>query len=119
MNETGNETSSEVNYKEDLFCWTVEGIGILIIGLIGVFGNSCSMVLFSQQKVHRIFHHLLLLLSVFDLVRYNFFWGGFDSQDFRDFLLMFLLSPSFNGKAKKMTKGWNKIAKVYISWYWL
>ena len=80
MNETGNETSSEVNYKEDLFCWTVEGIGILIIGLIGVFGNSCSMVLFSQQKVHRIFHHLLLLLSVFDLVRFNFynliFWAG-------------------------------------------
>ena len=74
MNETSNDTSSsqEINYKEDLFCWTVEGIGILIIGLIGVFGNSCSMVLFSQQKVHRIFHHLLLLLSVFDLVSHVF-----------------------------------------------
>ena len=71
MNDTKatNSTDAEVNYKEDLFCWTIEGVGILIIGLIGVFGNSCSMVLFSRQKVHRIFHHLLLLLSVFDLVR--------------------------------------------------
>ena len=70
MNDTKatNSTDAEVNYKEDLFCWTIEGVGILIIGLIGVFGNSCSMVLFSRQKVHRIFHHLLLLLSVFDLV---------------------------------------------------
>ena len=68
MNETNETSAEEINYKEDLFCWTVEGIGILIIGIIGIFGNSCSMVLFSQQKVHRIFHHLLLLLSVFDLV---------------------------------------------------
>ena len=72
MNDTKAATNStvdgEVNYKEDLFCWTIEGVGILVIGLIGVFGNSCSMVLFSRQKVHRIFHHLLLLLSFFDLV---------------------------------------------------
>ena len=69
MNDTGNSTSTEIDIKEDLFCWSVEGVGILVIGLIGVIGNSCSMVLFSRQKVHRIFHHLLLLLSVFDLVR--------------------------------------------------
>ena len=70
MNDTKatNSTDAEVNYKEDLFCWTIEGVGILIIGLIGVFGNSCSMVLFSRQKVHRIFRHLLLLLSVFDAI---------------------------------------------------
>ena len=65
---TNSTVDGEVNYKEDLFCWTIEGVGILVIGLIGVFGNSCSMVLFSRQKVHRIFHHLLLLLSFFDLV---------------------------------------------------
>lgn len=96
MNETSNETSSsqEINYKEDLFCWTVEGIGILIIGLIGVFGNSCSMVLFSQQKVHRIFHHLLLLLSVFDLVSL-FFVAPFSNV---------LLSPSSQWQSQKNDK---------------
>ena len=69
MNATQNTT--EVDYNEDLFCWTIEGVCILIIGIIGLFGNSCSMVLFSRQKVHRIFHHLLLLLTCFDMVRIN------------------------------------------------
>jgi hypothetical protein len=66
-----DEAVDEVNYKEDMFCWAIEGVCILIIGLIGMLGNSCSMVLFSKQKVHRIFHHLLLLLSCFDMVRKN------------------------------------------------
>ena len=69
MNATQNTT--EVDYNEDLFCWTIEGVCILIIGIIGLFANSCSMVLFSRQKVHRIFHHLLLLLTCFDMVRIN------------------------------------------------
>ena len=68
MNTTQNNT--EVDVRDDMFCWMVEGVCILIIGLIGVFGNSCSMVLFSRQKVHRIFHHLLLLLSCFDMVSF-------------------------------------------------
>ena len=71
MNATGNNTNEDVNNsgEADMFCWAIEGVCILIIGLIGIFGNSCSMVLFSRQKVHRIFHHLLLLLTCFDMVR--------------------------------------------------
>ena len=70
MNATGNNTNEDVNNngEADMFCWAIEGVCILIIGLIGIFGNSCSMVLFSRQKVHRIFHHLLLLLTCFDMV---------------------------------------------------
>jgi hypothetical protein len=31
-------------------------------------GNSYSLFLFARQKVHRIFHNLLFLLAIFDLV---------------------------------------------------
>lgn len=70
-NVSSTPSSAEIDVDStevELFCWLTEGLGTLVIGLIGVFGNTCSMVLFSKQKVHRIFHHLLLLLSVFDLV---------------------------------------------------
>ena len=84
--DSDNSTSidAEVNYKKDLFSWMIEGVGILVIGLIGVFGNSCSMVLFSRQKVHRIFHHLLLLLSVFDLVSRNLCYDSKSHFTFSD-----------------------------------
>ena len=53
----------------DWFCWFVEGVLILVVGCFGLLGNSFSLVLFSRQKVHRIFHNLLLTLTIFDLVR--------------------------------------------------
>ena len=56
---------------DDLFTWIVEGVLILIAFLVGLFGNSFSIVIFSRQKVHRIFHHLLLLLAIFDMVSYR------------------------------------------------
>ena len=62
---------SEVELEaDDLFTWIVEGVFILIAFVIGLFGNSFSIVIFSRQKVHRIFHHLLLLLAIFDMVSY-------------------------------------------------
>jgi len=41
----------------------------MIVGSLGLVGNSCSLFLFARQKVHRIFHNLLFLLAIFDLVR--------------------------------------------------
>ena len=58
-------TTSE---EEDAFAWVVEGVLILVAFLVGLLGNSFSIVIFSRQKVHRIFHHLLLLLAIFDMV---------------------------------------------------
>ncbi|TRY71961.1 hypothetical protein TCAL_14087 [Tigriopus californicus] len=52
----------------DWFCWFVEGVLILIIGLFGLLGSGFSFVLFSRQKVHRTFHNLLLTLTTFDLI---------------------------------------------------
>ena len=54
--------------EDGLFRWVVEGVLISIAFGIGVVGNSFSVIIFSRQKVHRIFHHLLLLLAIFDLV---------------------------------------------------
>ena len=53
---------------QDPFAWVVEGVLILIAFLVGIFGNCFSVIVFSRQKVHRIFHHLLLLLALFDIV---------------------------------------------------
>jgi hypothetical protein len=53
----------------DWFCWLVEGVLILAIGIVGLLGNSFSLVVFSRQKVHKIFHNLLLALTIFDMVR--------------------------------------------------
>ena len=54
--------------SQDMFGWIVEGPLIFVAFLVGVVGNGFSVVVFSRQKVHRIFHHLLLLLSIFDMV---------------------------------------------------
>ena len=65
---------SETEFEaDDLFTWIVEGVLILIAFLVGLFGNSFSIVIFSRQKVHRIFHHLLLLLAIFDMVSNNLY----------------------------------------------
>ena len=50
------------------FQWSTEGLLILIVGVIGVFGNGVSIWTFSRQRVHRIFHNLLLVLAIFDIV---------------------------------------------------
>ena len=35
---TNSTVDGEVNYKEDLFCWTIEGVGILVIGKVSLLG---------------------------------------------------------------------------------
>ena len=56
----------EINWFE----WATEGVLILIIGILGLLGNCISIWSFSRQKVHRIFHNLLLILAIFDIVSY-------------------------------------------------
>jgi hypothetical protein len=52
----------------DDFEWTTEGVLISVVGVVGVVGNLISIYTFSRQKVHRIFHNLLLSLALYDLV---------------------------------------------------
>ena len=63
-----DKLSDDAEFPQDPFVWVVEGVLILIAFLVGMFGNSFSVIVYSRQKVHRIFHNLLLLLAVFDMV---------------------------------------------------
>lgn len=68
LDPASNEDIVMCDLTTDWFCWLVEGVLILVVGCFGLLGNSFSLVLFSRQKVHRIFHRLLLTLTIFDLV---------------------------------------------------
>ena len=50
------------------FEWVTEGLLIFIFGVVGLFGNGVSVYTFWRQRVHRIFHNLLLSLAIFDMV---------------------------------------------------
>ena len=54
-----------------LFKIVTEGYLILIIGIVGLFGNGASLWTFSRQKKHRTFHNLLLVLTIYDAVSYS------------------------------------------------
>ena len=47
----------------------LEGVLLLAVALVGLIGNFTSFVTISRQKIQRTFHNLLLLLTVFDMVR--------------------------------------------------
>jgi hypothetical protein len=52
----------------DWFPWLTEGLLLLVVGLIGLVGNTCSIAIFARQRIQRVFHHLLLMLAAFDAV---------------------------------------------------
>ena len=66
-----NVTDSESGFKDepDPFQLVTEGYLILVIGLVGLLGNMASIWTFSRQRIHRTFHNLLLVLTIFDTVR--------------------------------------------------
>ena len=53
----------------DWFMWVTEGLLLLAVGGVGLAGNACSVVVFARQRIQRVFHHLLLMLAIFDGVR--------------------------------------------------
>ena len=72
------EISRETNLTDDFvmdaefpntFQLITEGWLIFLIGCIGLFGNVISIWTFSRQPLHRIFHNLLLVLTIYDTVR--------------------------------------------------
>lgn len=42
----------------------------MIVGVIGLVGNSFSVLSFARQRIQRVFHRLLLALATFDSVNY-------------------------------------------------
>ena len=70
---TNMSTSSDLAEEDDMFLvdwfeWLMEGVLIFVVGNIGLLGNGVSIWTFSKQRVHRIFHNLLLVLALFDMV---------------------------------------------------
>ena len=53
---------------EVTFNFVVEGVLLLMVAVLGLAGNLASFVIFFRQKVQKIFHNLLFLLSTFDTV---------------------------------------------------
>ena len=44
----------------------IHDIASQIVGIIGLVSNGLSMLIFYRQRVHKIFHNLLLTLAIFD-----------------------------------------------------
>ena len=61
------QTMPQNNFQEN-FVWITEGLLIFVFGIIGLLGNGISIWTFWRQRVHRIFHNLLLSLAIFDMV---------------------------------------------------
>ena len=65
------DLGNDNEYVDGVFKIVTEGYLILIIGIVGLFGNGASLWTFSRQKIHRTFHNLLLVLAIYDMVRYS------------------------------------------------
>ena len=52
----------------DVFAFCVEGIFLLIIGILGIIGNVVAIVVFARHTLQKNFHALMLSLSAFDLI---------------------------------------------------
>jgi len=63
MEDTGNKT-----YDLELFRFVVEGIALVLVGVLGIIGNICCIFWFSQKVVQKNFHQLMLSLAVCDLL---------------------------------------------------
>ncbi|XP_040579725.1 FMRFamide receptor [Lepeophtheirus salmonis] len=58
------EQSNEIMKTTAFF---VEGIALLLVGIIGIVGNMAAVCVFSRQKVQRNFHCLMMALALFDM----------------------------------------------------
>ena len=69
MNRTDyfdDQDDSDRIHKKTAFI--LEGVLLLVIAVIGITGNLLAIVTILSQKVLKIFHDLLLALTVFDMV---------------------------------------------------
>ena len=60
-------TLSEARAMEAAAFW-LEGVFLIIAGVIGLVGNATAVYIFGRQRVQRNFHGLMVALATFDLV---------------------------------------------------
>eukprot|EP00090_Calanus_glacialis_P041104 TRINITY_DN7219_c0_g1_i6.p1 TRINITY_DN7219_c0_g1~~TRINITY_DN7219_c0_g1_i6.p1 ORF type:complete len:353 (-),score=61.97 TRINITY_DN7219_c0_g1_i6:158-1171(-) len=52
----------------DMFRYLVEGVFLVMFGVIGCIGNLLCIIIFTQKIAQKSFHHLMLCLAIFDLL---------------------------------------------------
>ena len=53
---------------DDYVAFIVEGVLLMIVGILGMVGNLSAITVFARQHLQKNFHALMLSLAVFDLV---------------------------------------------------
>jgi len=64
---SGNETE-EVVGADNRVAFSIEGIALLHVGILGIVGNVAAITVFARQHLQRNFHALMMSLSAFDLL---------------------------------------------------
>lgn len=62
-----NETE-EVVGADNRVAFSIEGIALLHVGILGIVGNVAAITVFARQHLQRNFHALMMSLSAFDLL---------------------------------------------------
>ena len=68
MNRTDYDAQEDSDGIHKKTAFILEGVLLLVIAVIGLTGNLLAIVTILSQKVLKIFHDLLLVLTVFDMV---------------------------------------------------
>ena len=68
MNRTDYDDQDDSDRIHKKTAFILEGVLLLVIAVIGITGNLLAIVTILSQKVLKIFHDLLLVLTVFDMV---------------------------------------------------
>ena len=59
-----NETEGVDNYV----AFSIEGIALLQVGILGIVGNVAAITVFARQHLQKNFHALMMSLAAFDLL---------------------------------------------------
>jgi len=62
----GEERSIEETEVVEWYKYTCDGILVSVIGLIGIIGNICAVLVLARPKLKDCFHQLLIALAFFD-----------------------------------------------------
>ena len=46
----------------------IEGIAILVFGILGILGNVAAITTFARQPLQKNFHALMMSLAIFDII---------------------------------------------------
>ena len=60
--------NGQASYGYLYFSWCIEGVGVLVIGVLGISVNLAALILLLRVKRRHIFHYLLISLCIYDLL---------------------------------------------------